>query len=212
MNKKIVTIALIALVVLFAGIGTSMAKDNKSSQGNEYKEFKEKVEKVKSEKKNKKYIVIDDQEYSKKDFIKSKADHKLFKDLRKEQVSEEKMKKEFVKQKVLLNEAKKQNLSISKEKAQTYADKVRKQISKSQNAEQIKEIGQKYRDSLGLTEEEYWESLVPKYQELLAIGELKNKYINEYIKDNSSSHRVAAQAWEKHADKLAEKATVKMNK
>lgn len=240
MKKKVITATVLTGGLLIFGLGNSFANDNG------FELFKTDINKAQQQNYSD-YITINGEGYTKKEFDDFKANEKLFEKLKQDEnssnddtnklqvqsmseqstSSDDKIKDDFVKQKVLYDKAKQKDLDISEEQASNYSKEVRENLEKSENRDQMKGVIAKYQDALGVSEEEYWENLTPQYQELISIGKLKANFISEELqKDNTTNSLRAAQSnelsstpaeekeaqddWEEYGDQLVKDASVEI--
>ncbi|KAB8133610.1 hypothetical protein F9U64_11915 [Gracilibacillus oryzae] len=176
-----------------------------------FEKFTEEINTSKDNKvtRSKHELKINNQKFNISEYKKFKAYKDLFKSLRGEEpYTDEEIKNAFIERKVLLNIAKEKDLSVSVEEAKKYKQKVDQEEAKlnNENVKFTNKLQYNYQKSLNLTDQEYEDLQITKYQEILTIGKLKQNFF-ENNTDNSDYKKISKK-WKTYKDNLVKGATV----
>ncbi|MCF6097767.1 SurA N-terminal domain-containing protein [Thermovorax subterraneus] len=126
----------------------------------------------------------------------------------------------FIDNEVLYQKAKSQSLEVSYEEAKKYAEEVRKsindalagkiQVADRQEFIEIQNYIKQYIKGLGLSEDEYWNKLIPGYQKFLSIGKLKEKILSSMSEEERRDPAKVRSYFEQYKNNLRKKYNVEI--
>ncbi|SHM91899.1 SurA N-terminal domain-containing protein [Caldanaerovirga acetigignens] len=126
----------------------------------------------------------------------------------------------FIDNEVLYQEAKSQGLEVSYEEAKKYAEEVRKSINDAcagkievadrQEFMEIQNYIKQYIKGLGLSEDEYWNKLIPGYQKFLSIGKLKEKILSSMPEEERRDPAKVHSYFEQYKNNLRKKYNIEI--
>lgn len=156
---------------------------------------------------SKPYLKINNKVYTNKEFHTFKEVSDLIQRMNgKHPQRNEQVKENFIKDKLLQQQAAKENLMVSRDEAKEYTEKMRRNFDESANT-QTKESYHNYLSSVGITEDDYWNQYaVEAYQEALSIIKVKKQFMDRLITTENSEDMNAA--WEKYQQELVNRASV----
>lgn len=211
--KKVTLGVVFASVIAVAGIIISFefpsqkqvhAESNKSLAISNLNKATGQLDKLKS----RPSLVINKKTYTNNEFAKFKQARDFILQANGQKPSNtEKLQQEFIKDKVILDEAKKEGLKATSDQATKYAEQVRTQFEANASQE-AKDAFNAFIKSLGVSTDVYWkEYAVPAYQEILTQANLKEKFLlqNKFDGTNDSYKQ---DEWNKYQTSLVTKADV----
>ncbi|OWZ82741.1 hypothetical protein [Natranaerobius trueperi] len=124
--------------------------------------------------------VVNDEEIYRNEIL---LEHELRKVLEDEEMDIEQILDERIKNKVLYEKAKENDLIVSEERARSYAEETRNKIKEDSDLKEQEILLETIYKSLNLTEEEYWNFAIDRYQKHFSINSLKEQK-NEFDFNN----------------------------
>lgn len=134
----------------------------------------------------------------------------------------DKVLQKLIEDELIYQEAKSEGYEVSMEYAQKYADQTRETIQKIVNGEidtpdkedtiKVYNNVKEYMKGMGMTEDEYWDSVMPEYQRALTIGKFKGKLRNEIPAEKRNDAEYVDSYMKSYTDKLWDKYNVEILK